>query len=193
MNNLITKITLSTLITSITALATITSASAFSFSLTGTFEETYGGTISGTFELYEPTLSGDDYQCSNIDITTTAGSEIFAGSNYTDSSDNAFLSSCSADGFAMSLYDEASGNEFFLDLQSESSLVDLAPSETAQINPATTYEQYFDGFGDPTTRYIASGTVTAAVPFEFSPTLGLLLVGGAWGINRLRKSRNKIE
>lgn len=28
---------------------------------------------------------------------------------------------------------------------------------------------------------------TAAVPFEFSPTLGLLAVGGIWGISRLRK------
>lgn len=189
--NLITKTTLYTLVTSITTLATATSAAAFSFSLSGTFDD--GGTITGTFELYEPTLPSGDYQCSNIDLTTTSGSVIPSGSNYTDSNPDAFLSSCSADGFAMSLYDEASGNEFFLDWQSESSLVALATSETAQINPATTYEQYFVGSVDPLTRYIASGIVTAEVPFEFSPTLGLLLVGGVWGINHLRKSRNKIE
>lgn len=37
-------------------------------------------------------------------------------------------------------------------------------------------------------------TNTAAVPFDFSPASGLLLVGGLWGVNRLRK-RNaaKIE
>ena len=33
-------------------------------------------------------------------------------------------------------------------------------------------------------------TVPEPVPFELSPTLGLLMVGGIWGISRLRKSTN---
>lgn len=30
---------------------------------------------------------------------------------------------------------------------------------------------------------------SAAVPFEFSPSLGLILIGGVWGVSRYKKSR----
>lgn len=39
------------------------------------------------------------------------------------------------------------------------------------------------------------GTVAVAstpVPFEVSPTLGLLMVGGIWGVNRFRKSKKSL-
>ena len=42
---------------------------------------------------------------------------------------------------------------------------------------------------DDTEFFIDNITVSvAAVPFEFSPSLGLLAVGGIWGLSRLRKS-----
>ncbi len=41
-----------------------------------------------------------------------------------------------------------------------------------------------DGFGMDNVVYASS---SAAVPFEFSPTLGLLAVAGVWGVSRLRK------
>lgn len=49
------------------------------------------------------------------------------------------------------------------------------------------------GTGDPSRGSNSIGAVTfdtvpEPVPFELSPTLGLLMVGGIWGISRLRKS-----
>ena len=45
--------------------------------------------------------------------------------------------------------------------------------------------------GSSIDEFIITTTVqesnTASVPFEFSPTLGLLAVGGFWGVSRLRK------
>ena len=41
----------------------------------------------------------------------------------------------------------------------------------------------FDAFSMDNFVYASS----ASVPFEFSPTLGLLAVGGVWGVSRLRK------
>ncbi|MGK7951739.1 MAG: hypothetical protein AB4368_23865 [Xenococcaceae cyanobacterium] len=42
---------------------------------------------------------------------------------------------------------------------------------------------------DDTEFFIDNITVSvAAVPFEFSPSLGLLAVGGIWGLSRLRKN-----
>ncbi len=35
-------------------------------------------------------------------------------------------------------------------------------------------------------------TTATPVPFEMSLTLGLLMVGGIWGVNRLRKSRKSL-
>lgn len=53
----------------------------------------------------------------------------------------------------------------------------------------------FDGnSGDPpvaefTVNYPLNATLDAtAVPFEFQPSYGLLLLGGLWGANRLRKA-----
>ncbi|MDJ0533849.1 MAG: hypothetical protein QNJ70_15390 [Xenococcaceae cyanobacterium MO_207.B15] len=54
----------------------------------------------------------------------------------------------------------------------------------------------FFRFGDSNAIGAESGTTftatATAVPFELSPTLGLLMVGGSWGVNRLRKSRKSL-
>ena len=42
----------------------------------------------------------------------------------------------------------------------------------------------FDRFGMDN---VVHSSTSASVPFEFSPTLGLLAVGGIWGVSRLRK------
>ncbi len=49
------------------------------------------------------------------------------------------------------------------------------------------------GGGFSSSELIGGGFLTAsaatAVPFELSPTVGLLTVGGIWGVSRLRKKR----
>ncbi len=45
------------------------------------------------------------------------------------------------------------------------------------------------GDTDSSSLTFAAASTSAAVPFEFSPSLGLLLVGGVFGINRYLKSR----
>lgn len=39
------------------------------------------------------------------------------------------------------------------------------------------------------TSLTANAVSSTPVPFEISPTLGLMMVGGIWGVSRLRKSR----
>ena len=43
-----------------------------------------------------------------------------------------------------------------------------------------------DGFATDNFVYVSSST---PVPFEVSPTLGLLTIGGIWSVSRLRKKR----
>ena len=54
-------------------------------------------------------------------------------------------------------------------------------------------QDYFDNFGtDGVSTLEFSGPSTASVPFEFSPALGLLAVGGLFGGSRLRKRSKDI-
>ena len=171
-NSLIAKITLSTFIASIATIAIAPSASALTWNLSGTFED--GGTLGGSFDY-----DGANY--SNFNISTTGGSSganlIPSGTNYTDTD---FLSGDGITGFTISKDD----GSFDLIVEFASNI-----STTPQVISleTTTQETDYDVSGN--TRVLSSGTV-AAVPFEFSPTLGILLVGGVWGINHLKKSRN---
>ena len=51
-----------------------------------------------------------------------------------------------------------------------------------------TYFALSSGTGGGAFQSTAQGPVAAAVPFEFSPTLGLLTIGGIFAITRLRKN-----
>jgi hypothetical protein len=51
-----------------------------------------------------------------------------------------------------------------------------------------------DNFGNASTTFSNfQASTSAAVPFEFSPTLGLVTIGGFWGINRLFRQRRKLN
>ena len=50
-----------------------------------------------------------------------------------------------------------------------------------------------DTFSDSdSSTLVFSQQASASVPFEFSPTLGLLLMGGVWGVNYFSKSRKSL-
>ena len=171
-NSLIAKITLSTLITSISTLAIAHSALGLTWNIAGTFED--GGKLGGSFDF-----DGTDY--SQFNITTTGGSSgvnlIPSGTTYTDSD---FLSGFGATGFTISKDD----GSFDLIVEFISNISTVP--EVISLNTTTTQETDYDNSGK--TRALSSGTV-AAVPFELSPTLGLLLVGGIWGLSYLKKKQ----
>lgn len=157
---LISQLTLSSLIVAMASLATVPSASAFSVVLSGTFDD--GGTIGGTFDFDDSITPDGEY--SNIDINTTAGNVLTTGSNYTDGD----LQFFSDDGFVV----EIDTSSIILDLQFESTLIGMSPSDVIPIK-ATTTEQ---DFANSQLRTILAGDITR-VPFEFNPALGLILVG----------------
>lgn len=168
----ISQLTLSSLIVAMASLATVPSASAFSVVLSGTFDD--GGTISGTFDFDDSITPNGEY--SNIDIITTVGSVLTTGSHYTDGD----LQFFSDDGFVVEI--ETSG--IILDLQFESSLMGMSPSDVIQLKTLTTEED----FDNSQLRMISEGDITA-VPFEFNPALGLILVGSTWGISQAKKPK----
>lgn len=57
------------------------------------------------------------------------------------------------------------------------------------FNASATQVRAFDADGGGT----LNSSLTASVPFELSPTLGLLMVGGIYGVSRLRQSRKSLE
>jgi hypothetical protein len=56
------------------------------------------------------------------------------------------------------------------------------PGIASDVNDGSTERWAADGF--------AFGTAYRSVPFEFSPTLGLFLMGGFWGTYKMRKRSN---
>lgn len=166
--SLISKITLSTFAASIVSLASAPSAIAFTFSLSGTFDD--GGTLSGTFD-FDETI--DTY--SNTNIITTGGGTL-SGTTYTDDD----LIFGNSGGFE---FDDDSGNilltiNFVSPLSSTSGEISLDT-----ISNPLSKEGVFGG----DTRLISSGTVSpVAVPFEPSANLAIFIVLGLMGLNHYR-------
>lgn len=165
--SLSSRIALSSFLASISLLAITNSVSALTWNLSGIFDD--GGTLSGSFDYDEGT---DTY--SNPNITTAAGSAL-SGSTYTDEL-SIFGNS---DGFIID-----DGGDFLLTVDFLSSLSSI-PSIISLDTSASEEEDFLSGG----IRSISSGNVVA-VPFEINPTLGILLIGGFWGISYLRRNRN---
>lgn len=112
-------------------------------------------------------------------------------------------STFSAFGFDYENYD-FSGNPLKVTIDSQDVITLPATSGTKGFIGIVSTDGSFDnvvfnnsnGFGTYNAiDNVAWGNASAAaVPFEFSPTLGLLAVGSLWGVNYLRKKRatNKI-
>lgn len=175
----ISRIAFLTLIASVSSLAIAPSASAVLWNIDGTFED--GGKITGTFDFDESVSLDGEY--SNINLTTSAGTSILPD-NTTEIPGNIYDSeNGNLDFFgsfdSLNITDE--NNDFFLSLEFDDSL-SLASSPIALV---TTSTSEFDP--DRTTeRFVTSGTVFVTVPLEFSPTLGIILLGSVWGISHLK-------
>ena len=167
--SLISKIALSTVAASIASMAIAPSALAYTFNLSGSFDD--GGTLSGTFDFDETT---DTY--SNTDLITTGGSTL-SGTTYTDDT----LIFGNSSGFE---FDDDSGDvlltvDFVSNLSSTSGAIALDTNFTQEENFLID------------TRMLSSGTVTpvtpVVVPFEPSSNLAIFVVLGLMGLNRYRK------
>ena len=166
--SLISKITLATVATSLTSLIITPSVLAFSFSLDGTFDD--GGTLGGTFDFDENT---DIY--SNLNINSTGGSTL-SGSTYTD---DLLISGDSSTGFVIT--DDSLDFDLTLDFVTALS----STSGAIALDTTSQEEDFLTG-----TRLLSSGTVTpVAVPFEPSANLGIVTLGGIWGLTRLAKRK----
>lgn len=163
------KTTLSSLTTLTSVLITASSALALSVTLSGTFED--GGTLNGTFDYDEIT---EEY--SNINIETTAGNIVLTGNTY-DSN----LSTSGNTPLGVTISDDDTFYDLILNFDSALSSASLPISFTTDTSE-------FDDLSNE--RLLTNGTVSStAVPFAFSPTLGLLLTGGVWGISYWKKKR----
>jgi len=165
------KIALSSFLASISIFTITNSALALTWNLSGIFDD--GGTISGTFDYDD---LNDIY--SNVNIITTGGATL-SDRTYTD---ELFISSDDSLGFIIT--DDI--GDFDLTLDFVSSLTSIPA--TISLDITSEEEDFLSG----DTRFITSGNVVA-VPFEVNPTLGILILGGVWGISYLRKTVIKIK
>ena len=139
------------------------------YNISGMFND--NGEIRGSFE-YDSGTS----EYTNINITTTSGDVPFGATYEATSifgSDNGFL-----------IYDDTF--TFFLDILFEGSgLV----GEPASVGLRSDTQE--DNFDTEEFRTITTGSVTAAtaIPFEFSPSLGLLLLLTTFGVQQGWKNR----
>ena len=108
-------------------------------------------------------LSGVSVSSSKLDFSTTTGGSICVFNNN--------CSPTSTDGEAVFFL---SPNQFILESGGEPNSNFQNGSEA--IGSFANFPQQIDA-------------TSAAVPFEFSPSLGLILIGGVWGVSRYRKSR----
>jgi hypothetical protein len=136
-----------------------------SFNISGRFNDT--GTITGSF-----TYDSNSSSYTNVDINTTPGNDITTETTY-DDSDTFF----GANATGVDITDLDTG--FLLSLVFDPDLTDSSPSFSSF--------SFEDDFSNQ--RNLNSGTITA-VPFDFSPSFGLLLLMTMQGKRILDLLRN---
>jgi hypothetical protein len=165
------KIVLTTTLTTLSSIVVAPTVFAMtsSFNISGTFDD--NGTITGSF-TYDSDLS----EYSNVNITTTPGTVITTETTYDDSD----FPIGSANGATITDLD----TDFQLSLVFDPDLTDSSPGFSLLSSE--------DDFNSGMTRNLQSGGI-AAVPFNFSPTFGLLFLVTILGKKNFKRLCCKAE
>jgi len=145
----------------------------FQVETTGTYQAyiRWAGFDQASDSLYVlmPNLSSDFYQVNKAPSTDFASGTVWSG---TGRKNNTTLNSGTAEAMLFNIT-SPSTYTFRIAMREDGAAVDSIVFQLSSLAAPT---------GDGPTRS------AAAVPFEFSPTLGILLCGSLWGLNRLRKN-----
>ena len=167
-------------------------ASAVMWNIQGMFDD--GDTFSGSFDFDQALDDLGENPYSNVFITTTGDNGVTFDTIY-DTSNDAIVndSILFGDSFGFTIEDDTESFELTINFVDE--LTSGLNPISIDVDPGLIVPSQEEEIG-ASIRSITSGTATlasTAVPFEFSPTSGLLLVGGIGGVLHLRKRAGKIK